>query len=143
MSSDSKYPLHDALWHAAQAFSAVRTVLISRKIYLLTCEDNPTFDHPDEAHRIRTRVATFQNLGIDFRVIGLKNGFDHNKFYKELEIISSKMIPDIYIPLQLNDLEKEIQFPSRTISNIPWIFGKNVVVPVSIYTISTLVVSLL
>lgn len=137
LSTPTEYPLHDALWHSAQAFSAVRTVVISRKIFLFTCQDNPYADNPDERHRIRTRVATFKNLGIDFRVIGLKNEFNHDSFYKELEIISSGINPQIYKPLQLNDLETEIQFPSRTISNIPWIFSQDVVVPVSIYTIST------
>ncbi|XP_043473359.1 X-ray repair cross-complementing protein 6 [Leptopilina heterotoma] len=137
LSSPTEYPLHDALWHAAQAFSAVRTVVISRKIILLTCQDNPYADNQGECNRIRARVATFKNLGIDFRVIGLKNGFNHISFYKDLEIISSGMNSQIYKPLQLNDLEAEIQFPSRTISNISWMFSQDVVVPVSIYTIST------
>lgn len=139
MSSLTEYPLRDALWHAAQAFSAVKTVVITKRIILFTCEDNPLVDDPAERHRIRTRVSTFKNLDIDFRVIGLKNGFDHNRFYKELEIISSGMSPQTYKPLKLEDLEAEIQFPSRTISNISWMFSNDVVVPVSIFTVATLV----
>lgn len=137
LSSLTEYPLRDALWHAAQAFSAVKTVVITKRIILFTCEDNPLVDDPAERHRIRTRVSTFKNLDIDFRVIGLKNGFDHNRFYKELEIISSGMSPQTYKPLKLEDLEAEIQFPSRTISNISWMFSNDVVVPVSIFTVAT------
>ena len=137
LSSDSTYPLHDALWHASQAFATVKTVVIARKVILLTCEDNPFPKDENERHRIRARVLTFKNLGVDLRVIGLKDNFDQDAFYKDLEVISSGIDIQSYKKLKLDDLEEEIQFPSRTISSIPWKIGPDVNIPVSIYTVST------
>ena len=137
LSCDSTYPLHDALWHASQAFAKVKTVIIARKVILFTCQDNPFPEDETERHRIRARVSTFKNLAVDLRVMGLSNDFNQEIFYKDLEIITSGIEPQDYKTLRLDDLEEEIQFPSRTISNISWKIGKDVEVPVSIFTVST------
>ncbi|XP_076242694.1 X-ray repair cross-complementing protein 6 [Calliopsis andreniformis] len=134
--SSMVYPLHDVLWYAARAFSSINITMPMRKVLLFTCQDNPPLTNKDEQHRIRVQVASYSDTGLQLSIIGLGKNWNHDIFYKDLEILSEKVDSEDYERESLEDLLAQVKLPSRNMARLPWRLGGNVIVDVAIRNIS-------
>ncbi|XP_026671515.1 X-ray repair cross-complementing protein 6-like isoform X2 [Ceratina calcarata] len=123
--SSTDYPLHDVLWHAAQLFHDKNVTMPLRRVILFTCQDNPQLTS-DEKHRIRAQAKAYNDLNIKLFVVGLGESWDHNLFYKDLEILSRDIDADNYKTTSLNDLMDQVVLLSRNMSKLAWRFGQDV-----------------
>ena len=136
IASSTAYPLHDVLWHAAQAFSAIEIAMPMRRVILFTCRDNPPSTNRDEKHRIRKKAESYSDIGLQLSVVGLGENWDHDLFYKDLEILSDKIDTDDYERTSLQDSVQQVKLPSRNMAKLPWRLGGNVIVDVSVRNLS-------
>ncbi|CAL7939944.1 unnamed protein product [Xylocopa violacea] len=132
IASSVAYPLHDVLWYAARTFSAKRITMPIKRVILFTCQDNPSIIDNDEKHRIRAQVASYNDLELQLFVIGLGKNWNHDLFYKDLEMLSRKVEMDDYKRTSLNDLMEQVKLPSRNMAQLIWRIGENVNVDVSL-----------
>ncbi|XP_076644246.1 ATP-dependent DNA helicase 2 subunit 1 [Halictus rubicundus] len=132
----SPYPLHDVLWHAARMFSSINVTMPIRRVILFTCQDNPPITNDDEKRRIVVKAKGYSDIGLELTVVGLGKNWNHDVFYKDLEISSKKVDREDYRRTSLNDLLQQIKLPSRTMANLPWRLGGNVIIDVSIRNLS-------
>jgi len=116
MKPETEYPLYDALIYATDIFLKIKTVLTKRRIVLITCHTPKLSDN--EKHRIRSKAASLKNLNIKLHVIGLKNNWVHDQFYKDLEMLSRKTDIDVYRMTSLVDLVQQIKAPTKNIARL-------------------------
>ncbi|XP_053979347.1 X-ray repair cross-complementing protein 6-like isoform X1 [Hylaeus volcanicus] len=136
IASSTAYPLHDVLWHAARAFSSIDVTMPRRRVIFFTCQDDPCMTNNDEKHRIRVNVTSYSDLGIQLFVVGLSDNWNHDLFYKDLEILSTKIDTDDYKRTSLKDLVEQVKLPCRNMAKLPWRLGENVTIDVSIFNLS-------
>nr|XP_033322140.1 X-ray repair cross-complementing protein 6 [Megalopta genalis] len=130
--STTAYPLHDVLWHASRIYCAVRVTMPARRVILFTCTDNPPLTNDDEKRRIVVEAKSYGDIGLHLHVVGLGENWDHNVFYRDLEILSEKIDSEDYKRPSINDLLQQIKLPSRTMAKLPWRIGGNVVLDVNV-----------
>lgn len=116
MKSEDAYPLYDALIYATDIFLKIKTVLTKRRIVLITCHTPGLSDN--EKHRIRSKAASLKDLDIKLHVIGLKNNWVPDQFYKDLEMLSRKTNIDVYRMTSLVDLVQQIKAPTKNIARL-------------------------
>lgn len=116
MKSEAEYPLYDALTYATDIFLKIKTVLTKRRIVLITCHTPKLSD--DEKHRIRLKASSLKDLDIKLYVIGLKNNWVNDQFYKDLEMLSRKTAIDVYRMTSLVDLVQQIKAPTKNIARL-------------------------
>lgn len=136
IASSTAYPLHDVLWYAAQAFSAIQITMPMRRVILFTCRDNPPLTDDNEKYRIRKKVESYSDIGLTLCVVGLGESWNHDLFYKALEILSDKIDTDDYERTSLQDSVKQVKLPSRNMAKLPWRLGGNVIIDVSVRNLS-------
>lgn len=102
-----------------------------RKVLLFTCQDNPPVTD-NEKHRIRVKVQSYNDIELQLFVVGLGQSWNHDVFYKDLEMLSEKIDPDDYERMCLRDIVQQIKLPSRNMAKLPWRFGKNVNIDVAL-----------
>lgn len=130
------YPLHDVLWHAARIFCSIRVTMPVKKVILLTCQDNPPMTNDDEKRRIVVKAKSYSDLELKLSVVGLGEDWNHNLFYKDLEISSGKIDTEDYKRTSLTNLVHQIKLPSRSMAKLPWRLGKNVIIDVNLRSLS-------
>ncbi|XP_076670397.1 X-ray repair cross-complementing protein 6 [Andrena cerasifolii] len=135
IASSTAYPLHDVLWHAARAFSAIEITMPMRRVILFTCRDDPPLTH-NEKHKIRIQVASYGDIELQLCVIGLGESWQHDLFYQDLEMLSEKIDTIDYQRTSLQDSVKQIKLPSRNMAKLPWRLGGNIIIDVSIRNLS-------
>lgn len=126
------YPLHDVLWHAVQAFSSVKLHIWMRRVILFTCQDDPPLTSQDEKHRIRVKAKSFSNIALELNVIGLGDNWNHECFYKDLEMASGKIDNEDYTRTPKEDLIKQVKRLSRNMAKLPWRLGEDVTLDVCV-----------
>nr|XP_031829786.1 X-ray repair cross-complementing protein 6-like [Nomia melanderi]XP_031829788.1 X-ray repair cross-complementing protein 6-like [Nomia melanderi]XP_031829789.1 X-ray repair cross-complementing protein 6-like [Nomia melanderi]XP_031829790.1 X-ray repair cross-complementing protein 6-like [Nomia melanderi]XP_031829791.1 X-ray repair cross-complementing protein 6-like [Nomia melanderi]XP_031829792.1 X-ray repair cross-complementing protein 6-like [Nomia melanderi] len=126
------YPLHDVLWHAARVFCSVRVTMLVKKVILLTCQDNPPMTNDNEKRRIVAKAKSYSDLGLKLSIVGLGEDWNHDLFYKDLEISSGKIDTENCKRTSLVDLMQQIKLPSRSMAKLPWRLGKNVIIDVNL-----------
>ncbi|XP_076179600.1 X-ray repair cross-complementing protein 6 isoform X2 [Ptiloglossa arizonensis] len=136
IASSAAYPLHDVLWHAARTFSSIDVTMASRRVILFTCQDDPFLTDQNERHRIRIKATNYSDLGLQLSVVGLGENWNHDLFYKDLEILSEKIDRDDYKRISLKDLVEQVKLPSRNMAKIPWRLGENVIIDVLVRNLS-------
>ncbi|XP_017755107.1 PREDICTED: X-ray repair cross-complementing protein 6-like [Eufriesea mexicana] len=136
IASSTAYPLHDVLWHASRAFSAISITMPQRRVILFTCQDVPPMTDDNEKHRIRVAATSYSDIGLQLFVIGLSENWNHALFYKDLEMLSGKIDADDYKRTSLNDLVEQVKLPSRNMAKLPWRLGENVIIDVSLRNLS-------
>lgn len=134
--SSTSYPLHDVLWYATRAFSTVHITMPMRRIILFTCQDNPPIIDDNEKHRIRVKATSYSDINVQLSVIGLGENWNHDLFYKDLEMLSGKIEADDYKRTSLKDLVEQVKLPSRNMAKLPWRLGENVTIDVSLRNLS-------
>ncbi|XP_076287611.1 X-ray repair cross-complementing protein 6 isoform X2 [Lasioglossum baleicum] len=134
--SAGAYPLHDVLWHAARMFSSVNVTMSMKRVTLFTCQDNPPMTNDDEKRRIVVKAKGYSDIGLQLTVIGLGENWNHDVFYKDLEISSEKVDGEDYRRTSVNDLLQQIKVPSRNMATLPWRLGGNVIIDVTIRNLS-------
>ncbi|XP_017794257.1 PREDICTED: X-ray repair cross-complementing protein 6-like [Habropoda laboriosa] len=130
--SSTVYPLHDALWTAARAFSDKNITMPIRKAILFTCLDNPPMTDNNEKYRIRVKAANYSDINLQLFVVGLSENWNHDLFYKDLELLSRKIDVDDYKRICLKELVEQVKLPSRNMAKLPWRLGENVNIDVSL-----------
>nr|XP_034180850.1 X-ray repair cross-complementing protein 5-like [Osmia lignaria] len=133
IASTIAYPLYDALWQAARVFTSVCVTMPLRKVLLFTCQDNPPMTDNNEKHRIRVKIQDYNDANLQLFVVGLGENWNHDLFYKDLEMMSKKIDPDDYERMFLKDILQQIKLPSRNMAKLPLRFGDNVNINVSLY----------
>ncbi|XP_076640019.1 X-ray repair cross-complementing protein 6 [Colletes latitarsis] len=136
IASSTAYPLHDVLWHAARIFLAIDVTMPTRRVILFTCQDDPPITDSNEKHRIRVKASNYSDIGIQLCIIGLGENWNHDVFYKDLEILSEKIDADDYKRTSIKDLLHEVKLPSRNMATLPWKVGGNVVIDVAVRSLS-------
>lgn len=136
VASSTAYPLHDVLQHAARVFFAVRITMSMRRVILFTCQDNPPITDDNEKHRIRQQAKSFSDLGLQLIVVGLGENWNHDSFYKDLEMSSRKIDVDDYKRMSLKDLVEQVKVPSKNMAKLSWRLGENVIVDVVLRSLS-------
>ncbi|XP_043790143.1 X-ray repair cross-complementing protein 6-like isoform X1 [Apis laboriosa] len=134
--SSTSYPLHDVLWHAIRAFSAVHITMPMKRVILFTCQDNPSIIDDNEKHRIRVKATSYSDIDIQLSIVGLGENWNHDLFYKDLEMLSGKIEADDYKRTSLKDLVEQVKLPSRNMAKLPWRLGENVTIDVSLRNLS-------
>nr|XP_003703430.1 PREDICTED: X-ray repair cross-complementing protein 6-like [Megachile rotundata] len=132
IASTTAYPLHDVLWDAARIFTTVTITMPIRKVILFTCQDDPPMTNSNEKHRIRLKVQSYNDIELQLFVVGLGEKWNHDIFYKDLEMLSEKIDPDDYERMSLKDIVQQIKLPSRNMAKLPWRIGENVNVDISL-----------
>ncbi|XP_011312589.1 ATP-dependent DNA helicase 2 subunit 1 isoform X2 [Fopius arisanus] len=96
-------PLSDILQHAARAFDSIKIKMPFRQVNLITCNDNPLSDNPEEKHRARILSKAFHDIQVTLKVIGFGENWDFDVFYKELEMLASNsdIEPKRFRPIHL------------------------------------------
>ncbi|KAF3423285.1 hypothetical protein E2986_07960 [Frieseomelitta varia] len=135
--SSTAYPLHDVLQHAERTFFAIRTTMSVRRVILFTCQDNPPLTDDNEKHKIRRQVKSFSDIGLQLIVIGLGENWNHDSFYKDLEMSSRKIDVDDYKRMSLKDVVEQVKVPSKNMAKLPWRLGENVIVDVVLRSLSS------
>lgn len=128
LASPSEYPLNDVLWKAVRCFDAVKVGMQRRQVVLLTCRDNPFPDDRAEQHRIRVRAKAFSDMHINLCVVGLEQEWNHDLFYKDIEMLANNVESEDFKPTNIEDLELQMKFGSRVTGHLPWKIGDGVVV---------------
>lgn len=136
IASSTAYPLHDVLQHAARTFSAISTPLSMRRVILFTCQDNPPITDDNEKHRIRQQAKSFSDIHLQLIVVGLGENWNHDSFYKDLEISSRKIDVDDYKRMSLKDVVEQVKVPSKNMAKLPWRLGENVIIDVVLRSLS-------
>ncbi|XP_029041112.2 X-ray repair cross-complementing protein 6 [Osmia bicornis bicornis] len=131
IASTTAYPLHDVLWEAARVFRSVTVTMPIRKVLLFTCQDNPPVTD-NEKHRIRVKVQSYNDIELQLFVVGLGENWNHDVFYKDLEMLSEKIDPDDYERMSLRDIVQQIKLPSRNMAKLPLRLGENVNIDVAL-----------
>ncbi|XP_061937553.1 X-ray repair cross-complementing protein 6 [Apis cerana] len=134
--SSISYPLHDVLWYATRAFSTVHITMSMKRVILFTCQDNPPIIDDNEKHRIRVKATSYSDIDVQLSVIGLGENWNHDLFYKDLEMLSGKIEVDDYKRTSLKDLVEQVKLPSRNMAKLPWRLGENVTIDVSLRNLS-------
>lgn len=135
IASSTAYPLHDVLWHAARAFSAIEITMPMRRVILFTCRDNPPVTD-NEKHQTRLQVANYRDTKLQLCVNGLGENWQHDLFYQDLEMLSENIDTDDYDRTSLQESVKQIKLPSRNMAKLPWRLGGNIIIDVTIRNIS-------
>ncbi|XP_068972891.1 X-ray repair cross-complementing protein 6 [Bombus flavifrons] len=135
IASSTAYPLYDVLWHAAQAFSAIRITMPVRRVIIFTSCDNPPCDD-NEKHRIRVQATSYSDIDLQLLVVGLGENWNHDLFYKDLEMQFGKIDADDYNRISLKDVVEQVKLPSRNMAKLPLRLGENVVIDVSLRSLS-------
>lgn len=107
-----------------------------RRIILFTCQDNPPIIDDNEKHRIRVKATSYSDINVQLSVIGLGENWNHDLFYKDLEMLSGKIEADDYKRTSLKDLVEQVKLPSRNMAKLPWRLGENVTIDVSLRNLS-------
>ncbi|XP_043264204.1 X-ray repair cross-complementing protein 6-like isoform X2 [Colletes gigas] len=136
IASSTAYPLHDVLWHAARIFSAVDITMPTRRVILFTCQDDPPMTNSNEKHRIRVKASNYSEIRTQLCIIGLGENWNHDLFYKDLEILSEKIDADDYKRTSIKDLLHEVKLPSRNMATLPWKVGGDVIIDVAVRNLS-------
>ncbi|XP_015428698.1 PREDICTED: X-ray repair cross-complementing protein 6-like [Dufourea novaeangliae] len=132
IASSATYPLHDVLWHAASIFSAINITMPKKRVILFTCQDNPPMTNNDEKRRIIVKAKSFNDIGLQLNVVGLGKNWNHDLFYKDLEMSSEKIDSEDYKRTSLDDIVQQVKLPSRNMASLPWRLGENVIVDVTV-----------
>ena len=90
----------------------------------------------NEKHRIRRQAKNFSNLNLQLFVVGLGENWNHDLFYKDLEMSSRKIDVDDYKRMCLKDLVEQVKVPSKNMAKLPWRLGENVIVDVALRSLS-------
>ena len=136
LASESDYPLHDVLWDANRCFDNVKVSMKRRQVVLLTCRDNPCSDDAAEQNRIRLRAKTFSDINVHLRIVGLGDSWNHEIFYKDIEMLANNMNIEDVKRMHLADLEKQVRFTAKPKSHIKWNIGKEVELPIILTSFS-------
>lgn len=134
-SSSKSYPLCDVLWHAAQSFSNIKLTMSARRVLLYTCHDVPPLTDEHEKHRIRAKAATYNDIGIKLHVLGVKDDWNFEAFYKDLEMLSRNVTHKDYKRISYNNLIQQLKRPAKTMAKLPFRIGKDIVITVDIASI--------
>ena len=135
IASSTAYPLYDVLWHAAEVFSAIRITMPMRRVIIFTSCDNPPCND-NEKHRIRVQATSYSDMDLQLLVVGLGENWNHDLFYKDLEMLSKKIDEDDYNRISLKDIVEQVKLPSRNMAQLPWRLGENVIIDVSLRSLS-------
>lgn len=127
--SSTEYPLHDVLLHSAQLFYTMNVTMPVKRVILFTCQDNPQLSN-DEKHRIRAQAKAYNDLSINLFIVGLGESWDHNLFYKDLEILSRGIDADLYKTTSVNDLMDQVILMSRNMASLPCRFSEDVCIDI-------------
>ena len=136
LASESDYPLHDVLWDANRCFDNVKVSMKRRQVVLLTCRDNPCSGDAAEQNRIRLRAKTFSDINVHLRIVGLGDSWNHEIFYKDIEMLANNMNIEDVKRMHLADLEKQVRFTAKPKSHIKWNIGKEVELPIILTSFS-------
>ena len=86
--SDDNFSLHEALWQCQSMFAnANKGKLGSKKILLLTCNDDPHNDKPQKKRQSMTKAKDLYENGIKLELLPIINqgqSFKVDKFYSDL-----------------------------------------------------------
>ena len=107
-----------------------------RRVILFTCQDNPPITDDNEKHRIRRQANSFSDIGLQLIVVGLGENWNHDSFYKDLEMSSRKIDVDDYKRMSLKDVVEQVKVPSKNMAKLPWRLGENVIVDVVLRSLS-------
>ncbi|KAK2584497.1 hypothetical protein KPH14_006870 [Odynerus spinipes] len=135
ISSSNSYPLHDALWHAAQCFSSLKITMSARRVILYTCHDVSPLTDENEKHRIRAKAATYNDIGLRLYVVGIGEKWNFDLFYKDLEMLSRNINQEDYQKISYKDLVQQMKRPSKHMAKLPFIVGKDVKINVDISSV--------
>ncbi|KAH0564343.1 X-ray repair cross-complementing protein 5-like [Cotesia glomerata] len=112
------YSISEAFLHATRTYNRVKKIMASRKVYFLTCEDDPEPSDPQELNSIRINAKNFKDLAIRLHVIGLGDQWKYDLFFKEIEEISENLAARQFRRVDLNELEDNITHKSFVAANL-------------------------
>ncbi|XP_043279543.1 X-ray repair cross-complementing protein 5 [Venturia canescens] len=129
--------LHDVLWQASRCFDVIKIAMSLRQVVLLTRNDNPLANDLAERHKIRLRAKTYKDINVKLRIVGLKECWNHDLFYKDLDVLANNCDPEDSKFTKLNELEKGLLFAAKTSGHLTWKIGKDLEIPVRLASFSS------
>lgn len=80
---NDSYSLSDVLWHCSLLINKCTAKVRTKKIVIMTCNDDPHKNEPMKQHQARKKAEDLEGLGITLDLIPFGNSFDGELFFKE------------------------------------------------------------
>ncbi|KAJ3175853.1 X-ray repair cross-complementing protein 6 [Geranomyces variabilis] len=146
--SSSNYSLADVFWHCSTMFSISAPRGSSKRIFLITHNDQPHAGNPTLLQNVRTRAKDLEDLGISIELFPINTAnhvFDYQAFYYNLPGIrdvddddydDTKVLAsasDKFEILATQILRREVK--KRTAFRIPWEIAPGLTIGVKGYNL--------
>ncbi|PRP84411.1 hypothetical protein PROFUN_08091 [Planoprotostelium fungivorum] len=143
-STHKNFTFSDALWTCSTIFSANRTKVGHRRIFLFTNEDDPNGNDDACRERSSQRARDLSDLGIDIELFSMnkpEKKFDPSVFYQSI-ITFDEDEDGAAINFDASDKFEELksrvrrkEFKKRPISSLPFSLAPDVEISVKIYSL--------
>ncbi|KAJ1519274.1 hypothetical protein ONE63_004573 [Megalurothrips usitatus] len=138
----NNFSLADALWHCSSMVSKCTTKLYEKKIFLMTCNDNPHATDPKLQNDTRMRARNVMEMGLELKILPFGMTFTFDNFFKEVyQIMQDENDPSILghnfkIVREVKDIVACVaRAPSkRSVSRVLWSLGNDIKLGVAAYS---------
>ncbi|KAJ3056120.1 X-ray repair cross-complementing protein 6 [Rhizophlyctis rosea] len=139
------YALSEVLWTCSNMFSAGSQKVSTKRIFLITCNDNPNANNAVLQRNANVRAKDLEDLGIVIELFPVQaspdNPFEISKFYQHLAAIPKQLDGDVdiapaslkYQEMQNKILRKEAK--KRTAFRVPFKIGEGLEISIKGYNL--------
>ncbi|KAJ3396105.1 X-ray repair cross-complementing protein 6 [Lobulomyces angularis] len=141
LGTSEKYAFSDVLWTISSVFSSVTKKLASKRVFLVTNQDNPDQDDIKKLRSSKTRAKDLKDLEISIDLFAMEDAqkpFNYDLFFKEIiseEEGISKSVSAISKFEQFEQKVRSKQVKKRTAFKIPFVIHEGLQISVLGYNL--------